>query len=93
VVVVARQHQQLAVAPQRGARLGEERRGELRGGAVRRLAQLEPVAEHDQAVDVAQRLDQRRAQLCPPQQVLAVRGADVEVGDDERPHPTSVPRR
>ena len=35
--------------------------------AVRRLAQLEPVAEHDEPVDVAQRLDQRRAQLGPPQ--------------------------
>ena len=39
-----------------------------------------------------ERLDQRRAQLGAAQQVLAARRADVQVGDDERPHPTSVPR-
>ena len=93
VVVVAGEHQQLAAGAERRAGLGEERRRELGGVAVRRLAQLEPVAEDHEPVDPVERLDQRRAQLGAPQQVLAARRADVQVGDDERPHPTSVPRR
>ena len=87
------EHEQLALGPERRARLARGTAPASVGRvAVRRLAQLEPVAEHDEPVDAAQRLDQRRAQLGPPQQVLAARGAEVQVGDDERAHPTSVPR-
>ena len=70
VVVVAGEHQQLAVRAERAPRLGEERPGQLRGVAVRRLAQLEPVAEDDEPVGVAQRVDQRRAQLGAAREVL-----------------------
>ena len=91
MIVVAREHQQLALGAERRADRGEERRRQLGGVAVRRLAQLEPVAEHDQAVDAVQRLDQRRAQLGAAQEVVAARGTEVQIGDDERPHPTSVP--
>ena len=91
VVVVPRQHEDLALRAERAARVGEERAGQLRRVAVRRLAQLQAVAEDDEAVGVVQRGQQRRAQLGPPGQVLAGRGAEVQVGDDDRPHPSSVP--
>ena len=87
VVVVAGDDQQLAVGPERAPEVGEHGRGDLGGVALRRLAQLERVAEDQQAVVARDLLEQRGAQLRAPQQVGAAAGAEVEVGDHERPHP------
>ena len=86
VVVVAADEHELAVRTERPAEVGEHRRGELGGVALGVLAQLEAVAEDDEAVDALERLEQRRAQLRAAQQVRAARGAEVQVGDDERLH-------
>ena len=86
VVVVAGRQQQLAAGAERAPHVLEERPGDLDRVAVRAVAQLEPVAEHDQAVDAAHGLDQRLAQLRPPQQVGPRARADVQVGDHQGPH-------
>ena len=86
VVVVAGRHDQLALRPERAADVGEERRRDLDRVAVRGLAQLERVAEDHEPVDLAERLQQRRAQVRAAQQVVALGLAEVQVGDDERPH-------
>jgi hypothetical protein len=53
---------------------------------VRAVAQLEAVAEDHQPVDPAHGLDQRLAQLGPAQQIGAIAGAEMQVGDHQRPH-------
>ena len=91
MVVVAAGDEHLGLRAQRGARLAQEAlrvRGRV---AMRGLPQLQPVAEDDEPVHAAQALDQRRAQLGAPEQILAARGTEVEVRDDERAHATSVP--
>jgi crotonobetainyl-CoA:carnitine CoA-transferase CaiB-like acyl-CoA transferase len=69
VVVVAGDDHQLAVGAERAAQVGEHRFGDRGGIALRRLAQLEPVAEDHEAVVARDLLEQRRAQLGAPQQV------------------------
>ena len=61
--------------------VGEERRRGVHRLAVRGLAQLEPVAEDHQPVDVVERLQQRRAQVGAAQQVAAAGLAEVQIGD------------
>ena len=70
VIVVAGEHDQLLAGAER-ADVGEERRGDLDRVAVRRLAQLEPVAEDHEPVDALQRLQQRPAQLARRSRSLA----------------------
>ncbi|CAA9473401.1 MAG: hypothetical protein AVDCRST_MAG13-637 [uncultured Solirubrobacteraceae bacterium] len=86
VVVVARHEHELAAGAERLADLGEERRRELRDAALRAVAQLDRVAEDHEPVGLADRRHQRLAQVGAAQQVRAVRGADVQVGDHERAH-------
>ena len=86
VVVVAGHHHQLAVGAERLAQVGEHGHRQLGDVALGAIAQLDAVAEDHQAVDAAHRLEQRLAQLRPAEQVGALGGADVEVGDDERAH-------
>ena len=86
VVVVAADDQQLAVGAERAPEVGEHRRRDLGGVALRRLAQLDPVAEDHEAVVARHLLEQRLAQLRAAEQVGAAGGAEVEVGDDERAH-------
>ncbi len=86
VVVVAAEHQQLAVGPERAAEILEQRAGERERVAVRAVAQLEPVAEDHEPVDAAHGLHQRLAQLGAPQQVSPLGRADVKVRDHQRPH-------
>ena len=86
MVVVAGEHDQRLLRPEHLADRGEERPGALDGVAVRGLAQLQPVAEDHQAVDVAQRVQQRLAQVGAPQQVGAPGLAEVQVGDHEGAH-------
>ncbi len=86
VVVIAAQHQQLAVGPERAAEVLEQRAGEGERVAVRAVAQLEPVAEDHEPVDSAHGLDQWLAQLGAPQQVRPLGRAHVQVGDHQRPH-------
>ena len=54
--------------------------------AVRRLAQLEAVAEDHEAVHVVERVQQRLLQIAPAQEVGALLAAEVQVRDDEGPH-------
>jgi hypothetical protein len=54
--------------------------------ALGAVAQLEPVAEDHDPVDVPRRLEQRLAQLRASQQVAARSGAQVQVRDHERSH-------
>ena len=54
--------------------------------ALRRLPQLDAVAEHDQPVDAPHRLQQRLAQLGPADEVDVLRRAEVQIGDHERAH-------
>jgi hypothetical protein len=86
VVVVAGEQHQLPVGAERPADVGEEGRRDLGHLALRRVAQLDAVAEHHQAIGAPHRLEQRRAQLRPAQQIGAGRAAEVQVGDHERPH-------
>ena len=66
--------------------LREHRGRDLGDVALRAVAQLDAVAQDHQAVGRLDGFDQRRAQLGAAQQVRSARRADVEVGDDERPH-------
>ena len=84
--MVAGHHHQLAVGAERLAQVGEHRHRQLGDVALGAVAQLDAVAEDHQPVDAAHRLEQRLAQLRPAEQVGALGGADVEVGDDERAH-------
>jgi hypothetical protein len=86
VVVVAGQDEQLAVAAEGLAQLREQRARQLRRRALRPVAQLEAVAEDHEAVHRPHRLEQRLAQLRPPQQVGSRGRAEVQVRDHERPH-------
>jgi hypothetical protein len=85
VVVVAGDEDDVDLAD-RGAELGEEGEGVLERGAERALAQLDHVAEQDEALGAAQLLDQEGADLRVAQEVAAARRAEVEVGDDRRLH-------
>ena len=86
VVVVAARRSELAVGAERAPELGEHRRGDLGGVALRRLAQLERVAEDHEAV-VARRPPRAAARAAPGGAAGRRRGgAEVEVGDDERAH-------
>jgi hypothetical protein len=69
---------------ERGAESLEERPRVRERVAQRPLAQLDGVAEQDDPLDPVERLEQRRAQLLAPQQVVARASAEVEIGDDER---------
>ena len=85
VVVVAGDDHDLAVA-EGGAELLEEGAGGVQRGADRDLAQLDRVAEQDDAVGAADLLQQQRADAGVAQQVAAAEQAEVEVGEDRRPH-------
>ena len=86
VVVVAADQHELAVRPQRAPEVGEHVAGQLGRVALGVLAQLEPVAEDHEPVDARHGLEQRRAQIGAAEQVRALLGAEVEIGDDERRH-------
>ena len=86
VIVVAGQHEDLPAGSERAAGVGEERGGQRAHVALRRLAQLDRVAEHDEPVDALQRVEQRGAQLRAAQDVGLRRRPEVQVGDHQRPH-------
>jgi hypothetical protein len=46
------------------------------------MAQLEHIAEQHHALDVGDRLEQRRAQLGAAQQIRSRDAAEVQIGDD-----------
>ena len=75
-----------SIVADRRAELGEEREGVLERRAERALAQLDDVAEQDQALGAAQLLEQDRADLGVAQHVAAAGDAEVQVGDDRRLH-------
>jgi hypothetical protein len=50
------------------------------------VAQLEHIAQQDQAIDAVQRLQERGAQLGAAQDVDAAARTQVQVGEDERAH-------
>jgi hypothetical protein len=85
VVVVAGDNHDLALA-ERFSQLGEERACRRQRRADREVAQLDRVAEEDDAVGAADLLEQRAPDLGMAQHVLAAGGAEVEVGDDRRAH-------
>jgi hypothetical protein len=87
VVVVAGHDRHLALA-QCLTQLLEEGTGGVEGNAEREVAQLDHVAEQDDAVGVADLLQQDASHRRVAQHVLTAGGAEVEVGDDRRPHPT-----
>ena len=74
----------------RPAQLLEERLGQLQHPRQRQLAQLERVAEQDEAVGAGDLLQQRAADRRVQQQVLAGGRAEVQVGDDRRAHPRNL---
>ena len=83
--MVAGEEDDLDVAD-RGAELGEHREGVLERRAERAVAQLDRVAEQDQALGPAQLLEQHGAGLGVAQHVAAGGRAEVQVGDDGRLH-------
>jgi hypothetical protein len=86
VIVVAGDDRHLAVS-QRLAQLCEEGSGRVERGAEGELAQLDDVAEQDDPVGAGDLLEQEAADLGQAQNVLAAGHAEVEIGDDRRPHP------
>jgi hypothetical protein len=92
VVVVAGDEHDLAPG-ERFAELFEERSGGAEGDAEGKVAQLDRVAEDDQPVGLADLLQQRPPDRRLAQHVLAVGAAEVEVGDDRRPHPHLLQHR
>ena len=77
----------LGVAAERRADRREDRRATRERLARRAVAQLEHVAEQDEAVDALRAARAaRRARLGPAQDVDAGARAEVQVGDDEGPH-------
>ena len=87
VVVVAGQHEQLAVRAERPPEVAEQRAGQLRRGSLRAVAELEAVTEDDKPVRVPHSLEQRLAQLHPPKEIPAGGRPEVQVRDHQRPHP------
>jgi len=66
--------------------LGEEWLGQLEHPSQREVAQLEHVAEQDEAVGRGDPLEQRGADRRVADQVLAGTAAQVQVGDDRGAH-------
>ncbi len=73
-------------SPSARAQLLEEGAGGVERGAERQVAQLDDVAEQDDAVGAGDLLQQDPADSGFAQYVLAAGHAEVEVGDDRRPH-------
>ena len=71
---------------ERRAELGEERARLVERRAERSFAQLDDVAEQDEALGPAQLLEQDGADLGIAEHVAAAGRAEVEVGDDRRLH-------
>ena len=88
--MVALDDRQLAVRADRLAEVAEDGRGQLRDVALGPVAQLDAVAEDHEPVGLAHRLDQRLPQLRPAEEVRMLGRADMQVGDDDRPHGTRV---
>ena len=68
------------------AQLFEERPGLLQHRGERQFAQLEDVAEQDEALGAGEALAQRAADVGHAQEVLSEGAAEVQVGDDRRAH-------
>ncbi len=85
VIVIARRHGDRS-AVERLAQRVEECPSALEDPADRQLAQLEHVAEQHQSIDPPDRREQPLAGLGMAQRVGAGGAAEVEVGDDCRPH-------
>ena len=92
MVVVAGDDHQLAVA-KRLAELGDHRPGDLEHLRQRAVAQLEHVAEQDEAVDLAELAQQPRQKVFPAQQVRTAAEPEVQVRDDRREHGAIVAPR
>ena len=75
------------------ARAREQRRHDRCRVAVRGLAQLEPVAQDEQAVAGLERVQECRADLGTAQQVAPGPRAQVQVRDDDGAHGTDVSLR
>ncbi len=86
VVVVARDEDELPLGPERRAERGEDRDGRGERVAHRAVAELERVAEHDEAIRSAHGVAERRERARAAQGVAAARAPEVEVRDDEGPH-------
>jgi len=86
VVVIAGDEDDLSPG-QRLAELPEERAGAGEGDAERQVAQLDRVAEQDEAVGAGDLLEEGSAHARLAQHVVPAGTAEVEVGDDRRPHP------
>jgi hypothetical protein len=86
-VVVAGHERHLDLA-QRFPELLEERAAALQRRPERQVAQLDHVAEEDEAVGAGYLLEEHAADIAVAQHVLVAGDAEVEVGDDRRPHPT-----
>ena len=86
VVVVAGDDHELAAGTERLAEVAEHGRGQLRDVPLGPIAQLDAVAEDHEPVRFADGLQQRRPQLGPAEDVRVPCGAEVQVGDDDRPH-------
>ena len=84
MVMIARRHDQLAIAAQYASYVLEERACREERLVRRPVTQLQHVAEQDQTIDVLQLLQQSRAQLGSAQQIDAGQPAKVQVGDDQR---------
>ena len=87
VVVVARESTSSPSGPSAAPSAAKNGAGELERVAVRRpRAARAPSPRITSRSTPLERLEQRLAQLGPAQQVVALGRAEVQVGDDERPH-------
>ena len=85
MVVVAGGEDQLAPR-QRPADVLEHGAGDGHRLAHGPVTKLEHVAEQDEAIDAVEALDQRRPQPLAAEDVDARVAAQVQIGDDQRPH-------
>ena len=85
-VVVARDDEDLGLAPEPRAERAQHRLGDVHRLARAPLQQLDDVAEQHQALDAVQRGEQRLERLGAAQDVAPETGAEVQVGDDEGRH-------
>jgi hypothetical protein len=78
--------ERLAAGAERAAEALEQRPGDPQHVPLRTVAQLDGIAEDHQPVGAGRPREQRLAHGGPPQDVRARGRAEMEVGDDERPH-------
>jgi len=87
-VVVIAGHDHDRPAGESAAKQAKNRLGVGQHGGDRAVTQLERVAEQNETIDPLEGVDQGLHNTVAPQHIVARTIPDMQVGDDQRPHPT-----